>query len=143
MFTQPVRSLLERRKLLTASPHTTVSRAAKTMASKQVSAVLVVEDEALVGIFTERDALCRVLARGLEPSEVALADVMTPAPKTIEPHKSFGHALLIMWENGFRHLPVVEHGKLLGVVCARDALDPDMEDFVSEERRRKHLVETR
>jgi hypothetical protein len=37
----------------------------------------------------------------------------------------------------------VEHGKLLGVVCARDALDPDMEDFVSEERRRKHLVETR
>jgi CBS domain-containing protein len=143
MFTQPVRSLLERRKLLTAAPTTTVSRAAKAMASKHVGAVLVVEDERLLGIFTERDALCRVLARGLEPSEIQLAAVMTHDPKTIEPNKSFGHALLIMWENGFRHLPVVDQGKILGVVCARDALDPDMEDFISEERRRKHLVETR
>lgn len=143
MFSQPVKSLLDRRKLLTAAPQTTVSRAAKAMASKQVSAVLVVEDEHLIGIFTERDALCRVIARGLEPSEVVLADVMTRDPKTIEPQKSFGHALLIMWENGFRHLPVVEKGKVLGVVCARDALDPDMEDFISEERRRKHLVGTR
>jgi CBS domain-containing protein len=143
MFSQPVRSILERRKLLTAAPQTTVSRAAKTMATKQVGAVLIVKDERLVGIFTERDALCRVLARGLEPGEVHLADVMTPDPKTIGPEKSFGHALLLMWENGFRHLPVVEHGKLLGIVCARDALDPDMEDFVSEERRRKYFVETR
>ena len=143
MFSQPVRSLLERRKLLTAAPRTTVSRAAKTMATKQVGAVLIVKDERLVGIFTERDALCRVLARGLEAGEVHLADVMTPDPKTIGPEKSFGHALLLMWENGFRHLPVVEHGKLLGIVCARDALDPDMEDFVSEERRRKYFVETR
>lgn len=143
MFSQPVRSVLNRRKLLTAAPATTVSRAAKTMAAKQVGAVLVVDEDQLVGIFTERDALCRVLARGLEPSEVPLEDVMTRTPKTIEPNKSFGHALLIMWENGFRHLPVVEGGRILGVVCARDALDPDMEDFVSEERRRKHLVETR
>lgn len=143
MFSQPVRSILERRKLLTAPPSTTVSRAAKTMASKQVGAVMVVEDDKLIGIFTERDALTRVLARGLDPTELTLADVMTPSPKTIEPNKSFGHALLIMWENGFRHLPVVERGKLLGVVWARDALDPDMEDFVSEERRRQHLVETR
>ncbi len=143
MFSQSVRSILERRKMLTATPDTTVSRAAKTMASKQVGAVLVMEDEHLVGIFTERDALCRVIARGLDPGETHLADVMTRDPKTIEPQKSFGHALLIMWENGFRHLPVVDRGKVLGVVWARDALDPDMEDFVSEERRRKHLVETR
>lgn len=143
MFSQPVRSLLDRRKLLIAAPTTTVSRAAKTMASKQVGAMLVVDEDRLVGIFTERDALCRVIARGLEPTEVQLADVMTPNPKTIEPGRSFGHALLTMWENGFRHLPVVDGGKILGVVCARDALDPDMEDFVSEERRRKHLVDTR
>lgn len=143
MFSQTVRSILERRKLLTAPPSMTVSRAAKTMASKHVSAVMVVAQDQLIGIFTERDALTRVIARGLDPTEITLADVMTPAPKTIEPTKSFGHALLIMWEGGFRHLPVVESGKLLGVVCARDALDPDMEDFVSEARRRQHLVETR
>jgi len=68
---------------------------------------------------------------------------MTREPKTIAPDRSFGHAMLVMQENGFRHLPVIEGGKLVGIVSARDALDPDLEDFVSEERRRKHLEATR
>lgn len=143
MFGQPVSRVMERRKLLLASAQTSVGKAAKMMASKQVGAVLVVEGERLVGIFTERDALFRVLARGLAPEETPLAAVMTPDPKTIAPDKSFGHALLLMHEGGFRHLPVVENGKPVGIVSARDALDPDLEEFVAEERRRKYLQETR
>jgi CBS domain-containing protein len=134
---------MERRKLLLAAPQTSVSQAARLMAGKQVGAVLVVEGERLVGIFTERDALFRVIARGLEPKETPLAAVMTPEPKTIAPEKSFGHAMLLMHEGGFRHLPVVENGKPIGIVSARDALDPDLEEFVFEERRRRHIERTR
>jgi CBS domain-containing protein len=134
---------MERRKLLIAAPQTSVSEAARLMADKQVGALLVVEGEQLVGIFTERDALFRVIAPGRDPNSTPLADVMTPNPKTVAPEKSFGHAMLVMHENGFRHMPVIEDGKPIGIVSARDALDPDMEEFVSEERRRKHLQATR
>jgi CBS domain-containing protein len=130
---------MERRSLLMAPPHTTVLKASEMMAKKHVGAVLVVEDEHLIGIFTERDAVFRVMARGLEPKMTLLADVMTRDPKTIGPEKSFGYAMLLMHENGFRHLPVIEDGKPVGVVSARNALDPDLEEFVSEERRRKHI----
>jgi len=66
---------------------------------------------------------------------------MTPQPKTIKPGNTFGHAMTLMHESGFRHLPVVEDGKPIGIVSARSALDPDLEEFVCEERRRKHFEE--
>ncbi len=143
MFTQSVRSIMEQRKLLTAPPETTVLQAAVMMAKKHVGAVLVVEDERLVGIFTERDAVFRVIARKLDPATTTLADVMTRDPKTTAPDKTFGAAMMLMHENHFRHLPVVENGKPIGIVSARNALDPDLEEFVAEERRCKHIQETR
>lgn len=139
MFSQPIRSVLEPRKLLTAPPQTSVREAAELMASRQVGAVLVIDDEHLVGIFCEADAVFRVIARGLDPRSTPLADVMTPAPWTVSPEKPFGYALSVMHEHGIRHLPVIEHGKLIGIVSARSALDPDLEEFVCEERRRKHF----
>jgi CBS domain-containing protein len=126
-------------KILTAAPETTVSKAAKLMEDKNVGAVMVVENERLVGIFTERDAVFRVIAQGRDVQTTRLADVMTPAPRTVDPDKTFGYALLMMHENGFRHVPVIENGKPVGIVSARNALDPDMEEFVSEEQRRKHI----
>ncbi len=143
MFTQPVRNLMEQRKLLTAPPQTTVLQAATMMAKKHVGAVLVVEEERLIGIFTERDAVFRVIARKLDPATTPLVDVMTREPKTISPDKTFGYAMLLMHENHFRHLPVVENDKPIGIVSSRNALDPDLEEFVAEERRRKHIQETR
>jgi CBS domain-containing protein len=130
---------MEKKKLLTAPPDTTVSKAAKLMASKNVGAVMVVDNERLVGIFTERDAVFRVMAKGLDALATKLSEVMTTAPQTVDPDKSFGYALLMMHENGFRHIPVIEHGKPVGIVSARNALDPDMEEFVSEAQRRKHI----
>ena len=139
MFSQRIRSVMERKKILTAPPETTVSKAAELMALKNVGAVMVVKDERLIGIFTERDAVFRVMAKGLDAKTTALVEVMTRTPKTVDPDKSFGFALLMMHENGFRHVPVIENGKPIGIVSARNALDPDMEEFVSEAQRRKHI----
>lgn len=139
MFSQPVKYVMERENLLIAPPSTTVGEAARLMAQRKVGAVLVVDHDKLVGIFTERDAVFRVIAQDRDARTARLADVMTPSPKTISPDKSFGYALLVMHENGFRHLPVLESGKLVGVVSARNALDPDLEEFVAEARRREHI----
>ncbi|MBI4204698.1 MAG: CBS domain-containing protein [Betaproteobacteria bacterium] len=142
MFSQRIRSVMERKKILTAPPETTVSKAAALMASRNVGAVMVVDHERLVGIFTERDAVVRVIARGRDARTTRLADVMTTAPLTVDPDKSFGYALLMMHEKGFRHVPVIENGKPIGIVSARNALDPDLEEFVSESQRRKHIQQS-
>ena len=143
MFYQQVRTLMDPRKLILVPGSMTVREAAKLMKTKRYGAVLVTEGDELLGIFTERDAIFRVIAVGLDPDTTPLANVMTKEPKTITPDKTFGHAMLIMHEGGFRHVPVVEDGKLVGMVSSRNALDPDLEEFVFEERRRKHLLETR
>ena len=143
MFYQTVRTLLDPRKLILVPGSMTVREAAKLMKSKRYGAVLVTEGDELLGIFTERDAIFRVIAVGLDPETTPLADVMTKEPKTIAPDKTFGHAMLMMHEGGFRHVPVVEDGKLVGMVSSRNALDPDLEEFVFEEHRRKRLLETR
>ncbi len=108
------------------------------MAGKNVGAVLVVEGERLLGIFSERDVVFRVIAKGLDAKATLLSEVMTVDPKTLEPGKTYGHALLLMQENGFRHVPVVENGKPIGIISSRNAMDPDLEEFVFEQRRREH-----
>ena len=138
MFDQPIRNIMEKKKFLTAPPETTVSNAAKLMAHKNVGAILVIEEDRLVGIFSERDVVFRVIAQGLDAKTTKLTEVMTTAPKTLDPGKSYGHALLLMQENGFRHVPVVENGRPIGIVSSRNAMDPDLEEFVFEERRREH-----
>jgi len=142
MFSQRIRSVMEQKKILTAPPETTVGKAAELMAGRNVGAVMVVEHERLVGIFTERDVVFRVIAQGRDVQATRLAEVMTTAPLTVDPDKSYGHALLIMYENGFRHVPVIENGKPVGIVSSRNALDPEMEEFVSEAQRRKHIQDT-
>ncbi len=140
MYSQRVRDMMEKKKLLTASPDTTVSAAAKLMTQSKVSAVVVLENKNLIGIFTERDAVSRVIAQDRNVLTTLLSDVMTKSPKTIAPDKTFGYALLLMHENGFRHVPVVENGRVIGMVSARNALDPDMEEFVAESHRREEIV---
>jgi CBS domain-containing protein len=138
MFDLPVKSLMESKKLIMVSSETTVSEAARLMAGKNTGVVLVVDDQQLVGIFTERDAVFRVLANGQDALTTRLREVMTTAPSTLAPDTSYGHALLLMQENGFRHVPVVDGDRVLGVIAARNAMDPQLEEFVSEARRREH-----
>lgn len=140
MFSERVGNLMERNNLLTAPPETTVSLAARLMVQRKVGAVMVVENQKLVGIFTERDAVFRVIAQGRDVQTTRLTEVMTAAPITVDPDKSFGYALLLMHEKGFRHMPVLDGGNLVGIVSARNAMDPDMEEFVSETQRRKQIL---
>lgn len=139
MFDEPVRRVMDRQPLLTAPPEADVRATARRMAECGVGAVMVVEDRRLVGIFTERDALYRVIAAGRDTASTTLGEVMTRAPRTVAPEETFGYALLLMHEHGFRHVPVVEDGVPVGMISARDALDPDLEEFESEVQRRKAI----
>jgi CBS domain-containing protein len=139
MFELLVRDVMVQENALVLSPETTVGVAAEIMAQKRAGAVMVVEHERLVGIFTERDALFRVIARGLDARTTRLADVMTVNPETVGPKTSYGYALIMMQENGFRNAPVVENGKPIGIVTSRSAMDPELEQFVSEANRRAYI----
>ncbi len=130
---------MEPHKLLVAAPDTSVSAAVKLMARKKVGAVMVLDGTRLVGIFTERDLVDRVVAHDRDLHTTRLAEVMTRSPVTVDPGETFGYALLLMHENGFRHVPVVVNGEPIGIVSARSALDPDLEEFESEARRRKAI----
>lgn len=139
MYSMRVKSVMERGKRLVAPPETTVAKAAKLMAKKNVGAVMVVAEGRLVGIFTERDAVVRVIAEGRDVATTSIGEVMTADPITVPPDEIFGRALLLMHDNGFRHVPVVDKGEPVGIVSSRSALDPDMEEFVSETQRRLNL----
>jgi CBS domain-containing protein len=139
MFDDSVKSVMRRRNLLTAPPSISVAEAARRMAKKNVGAVVIIKGSRLIGIFTERDVVFRVVARGLDTDKTRVEEAMTRSVHTIDANESFGYALLVMHEHGFRHLPVVEKDKLVGIVSARSALDPELEELVSESQRRKHL----
>lgn len=138
MFDLPIKSVMVREKFVAVAPEQTVSQAARLMATQNVGAVMVVESDQLIGIFTERDVVFRVVALGHDPKEVRLRTVMTANPKTLGPTQSYGHALVLMQENGFRHVPVVDEGRPVGVISSRNAMDPELEEFVADQRRREH-----
>ena len=141
MVDRTVRQIIEGQEPITAAPGIMVKDAALLMRQHNIGALMVVEDSKLCGIFTERDALFRVLAEGRDPAATRLAEVMSANPRTIAPDRPFGHALHMMHEGGFRHVPVVEDGKPLGVVSARDALGPELEAFVSQLDERERIFE--
>jgi len=141
MPNRSVRDVIANRKPFTAPGRTTIASAAQVMKEHNVGALMVVERGRLTGIFTERDALFRVLAEGRDPATTHIADVMTTKPRTIDPGKAIGHALLMMYDGGFRHVPVVEDGKPLGMISARDALGPELQEFDSELEHREHIGE--
>jgi CBS domain-containing protein len=129
MPNRPIRDIVRRGRLVTATEDLTVSDAARLMKETRVGAILVMKGEELAGIFTERDALNRVLAERLDPTTTRLAEVMTRDPDTISSDRPFGHALIMMYDHGYRHMPVVENGKAVGIVSMRDAQPPELKDL--------------
>lgn len=139
MAERTIRQIIEGQDLLTAPSSTTVAEAARLMKQRNGGALMVVDDGKLVGLFTERDALFRVLAAGLDGAATPLSAVMTANPQTISPERSFSHALGFMREGRFRILPVVEDGRPIGVISVRDALGPELEAFVYELLRQEQV----
>jgi CBS domain-containing protein len=107
------------RDVLATEPGTSLREATQRMVERSVGSIVVLDGDRLVGIVTERDVL-RVFAGGDPKARVA--DVMTRTPETVEPDESLAQAKLVMMHGGFRHLPVVEAGSVVGMLSIRDLL---------------------
>ncbi|MFT3831210.1 MAG: CBS domain-containing protein [Opitutaceae bacterium] len=90
------------------------------MTAHRVGCVCVLESERLVGIFTERDVLTRIVAAGLDPRATPVVRVMTPQPLTIDPSLPLDRAMALISERRMRHLPVLEDGRLIGIISIGD-----------------------
>jgi CBS domain-containing protein len=107
------------RDLVTVSRLTTVAEAATLMSTRHVGSVLVMDDERLTGIFTERD-IVRALASDFDAAGHDVGPWMTTDPHGLGPDAETAEALDVMLEGGFRHLPVIEDQRVVGVVSIRD-----------------------
>jgi signal-transduction protein with cAMP-binding, CBS, and nucleotidyltransferase domain len=114
------------RELLMALPDESIAEAAQHMVARGVGAVLVMDGERLEGILTERDIL-KAVAVGLTEG-ARVRDWMTTSPETIEASDSTGHAAALMIHGGFRHLPVLDGGKVAGIVSIRDLMRVALDD---------------
>lgn len=141
MPNRKISDVIRHQKILCAEAGITVREAACRMAQDKVGALLIVENGLLCGIFTERDVLNRVVAAHLDPDSTPVGTVMTRNPQTVSPDRPFSHAMHMMYEGGFRHMPVVDAGKPLGMISIRDAIGPELTEFESELERREKLAE--
>jgi CBS domain-containing protein len=141
MSSRPIREIIENQKVVSADTETTIFEASRLMKQNRIGALMVCNRNRLVGMFTERDALFRVMAEARDPQTTLLAEVMTPHPQTVAPDKPLGHALHMMYEGGFRHVPVVENGTPVGLVSSRQALGPELSEFEAEMDEREHIQE--
>ncbi|MDO9600415.1 MAG: CBS domain-containing protein [Azoarcus sp.] len=141
MPTRKIAEVVKGQSIVTADRTLSVLEASQRMAAAHVGAIMVLEQDQLIGLFTERDALVRVLAAGLDPSSTPLAEVMTSNLQTIEADRPLGHAMHLMFEGGFRHVPVVDNGRAVGMVSARDALGMEMVAFEEELEKRASIAE--
>jgi CBS domain-containing protein len=106
---------------VTLAPAASVKEACRCMRDRHVGAILVAgRDQRLLGIFTGRDAVHRVLAEGKSAARTTLAEVMTLDPNTISPGKIAIEALRLMEDGRYRHLPIVDNGKVVGIVSRFD-----------------------
>ena len=114
------------RSLLTVSTEATLGEAAARMAQRGVGAVVVLEGESISAILTERDVM-KAVAAGKDGS-APITEWMTRHPDTIEPGDTTDHAASLMIHGGFRHLPVIDGGQVVGIVSIRDLMKVALDD---------------
>jgi CBS domain-containing protein len=123
---------MSQRHVVSLGPDASVHEAACVMTRANVGSVLIVDAAgAMLGILTERDLMTRVLAKALDPAGTPVSKVMTRHPQCIAPDAKVADAVVIMIERGFRHLPIVAEGRILGVFSVRDALPREVSAAVS------------
>lgn len=143
MPSRPIIKVIQNRDFVITSTGTSIRKAAELMRRQNQGALVAVNaDGRLAGICTERDLSYKVLAAGLSAEQTTVGEIMTPDPVSVGPDKPFGHALHLMFEGGFRHMPVVDgHHRPIGIVSARDALGLEILHFRSELQLREDLAE--
>ena len=111
-----------KRTLYSVDPSTTVGEAISLMAQNRIGSALIMEGGKLIGIFTERDTV-RAISQSHDAPTHEISSWMTRDPRTVSPDIEVDDALRTMLDNGFRHLPVVERGEVIGMVSMRDLAD--------------------
>ena len=122
-----IAELIEGRPLIHAESSDNVRTVARKMSDRNIGAVAVLESGKLVGVFSERDLMTRVVAAGLNPDDTSVSMVMTKNIVVADPVEDVSDAVQKMHSLGCRHLPVVDGGNLLGMISLRDLLQIDGE----------------
>lgn len=120
MLEKLVPDVIDKQQFVTLGPKATVQEAASLMAERNIGAIMITEGTRLVGIFSERDLVKRVVARKLDPETTTVETVMTPNPDSLAPGASVRDAMNLMVAHDYRHVPVLDGQKIVGIVSARD-----------------------
>ncbi len=126
--------LIENREIHHAELSQTVLEAVQLMVEHNIGAVPVLQNGKLVGIFSERDLMKRVVGEGRDPRSTSLAEIMTEDPLTVSMHEELENCMTIMRRHSFRHLLVCHEGRLAGIVSLRDILLHDLSEKDDEVR---------
>ena len=117
----PLNEIFEKGEAIhSVGPDTLVTECVRLMTAGKIGALIVMDGRRLIGIFTERDALNKVLAGGLDPGKTKVSEVMTPDPYCIPPTTTVGDAMVSITKRRVRHLPIVDNGEVLAVVSSGD-----------------------
>jgi CBS domain-containing protein len=132
--------VLRSRNLATASPSESVLTGLRRMTEAGVGAIAILDGEALVGIFSERDLMTRVVVAGRDPATTPMERVMTRDVVTADVHESRGDCLAKMQRRGCRHLPVLADGRVIAMLSMRDLLRDEIEEQFEEIRHLRAYV---
>jgi CBS domain-containing protein len=129
----PLNRLFEQSEAIhSVGPDTPVTECVRLMTAEKIGAMIVMDGGRLLGIFTERDALNKVLAAGLEPGATKVSAVMTKDPFCIPPTTTVGEAMEVITKRRFRHLPIVDNGKVVAVISSGDLTHWLVQDKLGE-----------
>ena len=119
-----VQQLLESKRysVVSVAPSSTVLEALKVMAEKEIGAVIVIEDEHLIGIFSERDYARKVVLQGKSSKDTPVREIMTDKVVCVRPEQTIDDCMGLMTDKRIRHLPVLEHKKVIGVISIGDVV---------------------
>jgi CBS domain-containing protein len=131
----PIYDLVKDRRVLSIEADRTVLEGSRFMMENRIGALPVLRDGELVGIFSERDIMNRVVALGRLPGTTKISEVMTANPKAVSVDETIENCLFLMREFGFRHLPIVDGKELKGLVSSRDILLRYISQKEAEQRR--------
>ena len=120
MMRKIVPDVIDNQTLYTVSLGDTARHVAKVMRENNIAAVMVTENDVLTGIITERDITTRVVAAEVDPDKATVKEIMTANPDTLHPDDTASQAINMMRERNYRHLPVTDGDKIVGMVSVRD-----------------------
>jgi len=129
-----IRDLLRNQVPVSAQAHQTVLEVASLLVEHNIGAVPILQDGQMIGIFSERDLMSRVVVAGKDPARTPVSQVMTEDPMTVAPDDPLETCMTLMKRHGFRHLPVCAGRELKGVVSLRDIMLHDLDEKDDEVR---------